>query len=295
VTLPGRSAVVTGGGRGIGAAVAERLAEAGAAVVVCARTESELESVAATIRARGGAAEVVVGDVADAADAAAMVAACATRFGGPDILVNAAGTYGPIGRSWEVDPAEWARALAVNLLGTLHTSRAAIPRMLAAGRGRIINFSGGGATAPLANLSAYGASKAAVVRLTETMAEELRGRGVTVNAIAPGAVDTRLQDEVLAAGERAGDLYARTQRLRRTGEGGVPSALAAALAVFLASDAAADLSGKLISAPHDGWQSWSPERIAELMERPWLTLRRLDEHTVRPLLEQLLAPRAAQA
>ena len=295
MTLAGRTAVVTGGGRGIGAAVAESLAEAGAAVVVCARTRSELEAVAARIRARGGVAEVAAGDVAEADSAAAMVDACATRFGGPHILVNAAGIYGPIGRTWEVDPSAWARAVAVNLLGTLHTSRAAIPRMVDAGRGRIINFSGGGATAPLPNLSAYGASKAAVVRLTETLAEELRGRGVTVNAIAPGAVDTRLQDEVLAAGERAGDLYARTVRLRRSGEGGVPAALAAALAVFLASDAAAGLSGKLVSAPHDGWQSWGAERIAELMERPWLTLRRLDEHTLRPLLEQLLAPRAGQA
>lgn len=295
MTLAGRAAVVTGGGRGIGAAVAESLAEAGAAVVVCARTRSELEAVAARIRARGGLAEVAAGDVADADSAAAMVDACATRFGGLDILVNAAGVYGPIGRTWEVDPAAWARAVAVNLLGTLHTSRAAIPRMMASGRGRIINFSGGGATAPLPNLSAYGASKAAVVRLTETLAEELRGRGVTVNAIAPGAVDTRLQDEVLAAGERAGELYARTVRLRRSGEGGVPAALAAALAVFLASDAAEGLSGKLVSAPHDGWQSWGGERIAELMERPWLTLRRLDEHTLRPLLEQLVAPRAGPA
>jgi 3-oxoacyl-[acyl-carrier protein] reductase len=205
--------------------------------------------------------------------------------------VNAAGVYGPIGRTWEVDPEAWWRAHEINVRGTLLACRAALPAMVAGGHGRIINFSGGGATSPLPRFSAYAASKAAVVRLTETLAEELRDQGITVNAIAPGAVDTRLQDEVIAAGDRAGELYGRMRRLREHGEGGVPAELPAALAVFLATDAAAGITGKLISAPHDGWQSWDAARVRELGESAWLTLRRLDPHTLRPLLASLEAVR----
>jgi 3-oxoacyl-[acyl-carrier protein] reductase len=283
VKLAGRVALVTGASRGIGRAVAQAFAEEGARVLLAARSRAELEAVATAVRAGGGEAEAIELDVADADAVARAVESCASRVRRLDVLVNAAGVYGPIGLTWECDPRAWARAVQVNLLGTLHTCRAAIPVMLEAGHGRIINFSGGGATAPLPRFSAYAATKAAVVRLTETLAEELRGRGVTVNAIAPGAVDTRLQDEVLAAGDRAGELYARIRRLRDSGEGGVPAALPAALAVFLASEETEGLTGKLISAPHDGWQSWDAQRIAELSASPWLTLRRLDAFTLKPL------------
>jgi hypothetical protein len=95
-------------------------------------------------------------------------------------------------------------------------------------------------------------------------------------------VDTRLQDAVLAAGERAGELLSRIRRMRETGDGGTPPELSAELAVFLAGGASGGLTGKLIAAAHDGWQSWDRKRIAELMALPWLTLRRLDAFTLRP-------------
>ena len=287
MSLEGRVALVTGAGRGIGRAVAEAMAAAGARVFLCARTEAELADAAARIRAAGGAAAFAPADVSNAADVDAALDACESAFGPADILVNAAGAYGPIGPTWEVDADAWWRAHEVNVRGTLLTCRAVLPTMIAAGTGRIINFSGGGATAPLPRFSAYASSKAAVVRLTETLAEEVRAYGITVNAIAPGAVDTRLQDEVLEAGARAGDLYERMRRLRQTGEGGVSAELPASLAVFLASAAAADLTGKLISAPHDGWKSWDAERMAELGGSAWLTIRRLDPYTIRPLLASL--------
>lgn len=290
--LENRAAVVVGAGRGIGRAVAESLARAGARVVLVSRTRHELEQVARAIEDLGGEAEACVADVSEIADAERAVECCVSRFGRLDTLVNVAGVYGPIGLAWKADPVEWKRAVDVNLFGTFLCCRAAIPRMLDAGGGRIINFSGGGATSPLPRFTAYAASKAAVVRLTETLAEELKDARITVNAIAPGAVDTRLQDEVLAAGDRAGELYERIRQLRSEGKGGVTAELAAALVVFLASDAAAGLSGKLISAPHDGWESWDDERIADLMRRPWLTLRRLDDFTLRPL--QPLEPTPAR-
>jgi len=157
-----------------------------------------------------------------------------------------------------------------------------LPHMILNRRGKIINFSGGGATAPLPCFSAYGVSKAGVVRLTEVLAEEVKEFNIQVNAVAPGAVDTRLQDQVLAAGDRAGAAGSRIRKLRETGEGGVPRELAAELVVFLASDDSDGLTGKLIAAQHDGWQSWDAARLAELMSAPWLTLRRIDLATLRP-------------
>jgi NAD(P)-dependent dehydrogenase (short-subunit alcohol dehydrogenase family) len=280
--LEGRVALVTGGGRGIGAGIARAFVAEGANVFLVARTGSELERLAAEL-----GAGYRVADVAEAGAVAGAVEACVSSLGPVDVLVNAAGIYGPIGVTWEVDVDEWARAMAVNVLGTLHSCRAVIPGMVERGRGRIINFSGGGATAPLPRFSAYAATKAAVVRLTETLAEELAPHGVMVNAVAPGAIDTSLQDAVLAAGERAGELHDRMRRLRETGEGATPMAAPVDLAVFLASDAAAGLSGKLVSAPHDDWRAWDPGRVSSLMAKPWLTLRRMDPYTIRPLIEDL--------
>jgi 3-oxoacyl-[acyl-carrier protein] reductase len=203
------------------------------------------------------------------------------------VLVNAAGIPGPIGPLWDADPEEWRRAVEVNLFGTFLCCRAVLPLMMERRRGKIVNFSGGGATSPLPRMGAYGASKAAVVRLTETLAEEVKPFNIAVNAIAPGLVDTRLQDPVLAAGTLAGDQFARVRRLRDTGEGGVPPELPAALALWLASDDAHGLTGKLISAPYDGWRRWDERRIVALKGSAWFTLRRLDHATLRPLIDKI--------
>ena len=285
--MKGRVAIVTGGGRGIGEAVALALAREGARVVVAARTGAELGQVVARIEQLGGAARAVPSDVSQPAQVERLTRAALDAYGQIDVLVNAAGVPGPIGPLWDTDVAAWKRAIDVNLLGTFLCCHAVVPHMITQRRGKVINLSGGGAASPLPRFSAYGASKAAVVRLTETLAEELREFNVQVNAIAPGLVDTRLQDEVLAAGERAGVQFARVRRLRETGEGGVPGELPATLAVWLASDRSDGLTGKLIAAPFDDWQTWGAARIAELASSAWLTLRRLDHPTVRPLLETM--------
>jgi 3-oxoacyl-[acyl-carrier protein] reductase len=151
-------------------------------------------------------------------------------------------------------------------------------------RGSIVNFSGGGAASPFPCFSSYAASKAAVVRFTETLAEEVKEYDIRVNAIAPGLVDTSMQSEVLEAGENAGtEYYLRIKRLREEGEGGVPRELAAALVVDLASDRFEGLTGKLVSAPHDDWRSWDRKRVQHLMTQSWFTLRRIDEFTLRSL------------
>lgn len=284
MTLKGKVAIVTGAGRGIGEAVAGAFAREGARSILVARTASEVVAAAAAVRASGAAASAVPADVSDPAAADRIVQAAIETYGRVDILVNAAGVYGPIGPVWEADPREWVRAIEVNLFGTMYLSRAAAPHMIRQREGKIVNFSGGGATAPLPYFSAYAVSKSAVVRFTETLAEEVRSFNIQVNAIAPGAVDTRLQDAVLAAGDRAGPLFERIRRLRERQEGGVPRDLPASLAVFLASPASNGLTGKLIAAPYDGWQTWDAAKIADVMTLPWFTLRRLDPATIRPFL-----------
>jgi len=281
--LAGRTALITGGGRGIGEAIGVAFATEGADLLLVSRTEAELSTVADRCRALGRRCFIGVGDVSIRADVGRLVDGALRDLGHLDILVNAAGVYGPIGPVTDVDLGEWARALSVNLLGTLYMCHDVIPSMQRQRSGSIINFSGGGATSPLSRFSAYGVSKAAVVRLTETVAEEVAGDNIRVNAIAPGAIDTKLQNDVLKAGARAGDLYQRITALRESGAGGTPVSVPAELAVFLASDASAGLTGRLISAPHDPWRDWDPAKIAALAGTPWYTLRRIDPFTIKPI------------
>ena len=285
--LADRVAVVTGGGRGIGAAVALAFAREGARLVLAARTAPELQRIADRVRSLGGTALVAPGDVSKPGDVARIFDAALKEFGRLDVLVNAAGVLGPIGSLWHVAADEWLRTIHVNLYGTFLCCRAALPRMIAQRRGKVINLSGGGATSPLPQFTAYGSSKAAVVRLTEVLAEEVSSFNVQVNAIAPGMVDTSIHDQVLAAGERAGAHLARVRAMREQGEGRVSPDLPARLAVFLASDQSGGLSGKLIAAAHDGWQAWTSSNIAALMAAPWFTLRRMDPVTLRSLTDKI--------
>lgn len=287
--LGGSVTLVAGAGRGIGRTVAVALAREGAHVGLMARTRTELEETAALVVAAGGSASVAPGDISSAGDVRRAVEATLSATGRLDTVVNAAGVYGPIGPTVDVDPAEWWRAAEINLLGTLLLCQAVIPAMRVQRSGRIVLFGGGGATAPLPNFSSYAASKAGVVRLAETLAEELAGDGITVNAIAPGLVDTSLQDDVLAAGERAGPLLAKIAEARRSGAGAVSPEVAAELVVFLASTASGRLTGKLIAAPYDPWRTWGG-RDAELNATPLYTLRRIDPHTVRPVIPLLDEP-----
>lgn len=273
--LDGRTVLITGGSRGIGEAVALAFARTGARLALVARSPADLERVAVAGRELGVQVLAVSADVARRADVERGVALALEVFDGIDVLVNAAGIYGPIGPLAECDMDCWAAAIGTNLMGTAYVLRAVLPGMIARRKGCVINFSGGGAVSPFPRFSAYSAAKAAVVRLTETVAEEVKEYGVRVNAIAPGAVNTRMLDEALAAGaQRVGkEFYAKAREQKS--KGGTSPERAAELAVFLASPEAAGITGRLISAVWDDWKSLAG-RGAELAGSAMYTLRRID-------------------
>jgi len=250
-TLKGRIALVTGGGRGIGRTLALGLARAGADVAVLSRTTSEVLAVEAEIRGLGRRALAITADVAVERETERAVAACVERLGAPDILVNAAAIQGPIGRFDEVPWEAWRQTIQVDLLGAIAMTRAVLPHMVRGRRGKIINLSGGGAAGPRPRFTAYATAKAALVRFTETLAEELRDTGIQVNAIAPGATRTRMTEEVLEAGERAG-ARARAEAESVRNGGSMDPERQMALAAFLAGDDSRHVSGRLIHV-NDPW------------------------------------------
>ena len=254
--LKGINALITGGSQGLGQEIATHFLREGANVVLCARTEKDLFA-ARDVLARKFPSQKVLAktcDVSSEPHVNGLVAFALRELGSLQALVLNAGIYGPMGAVESVSLDEWRRAMDVNLYGVLLPCRALIPHFKKAGRGKIIVLSGGGATSPMPNISAYAASKAAVVRLMETVAEELRPYQVDVNAIAPGALATRLVDEVLAAGpDKVGPaFYEKNQQWKATGA--TPLSLGASTAVYLASAQSDGITGKLISVQWDPWE-----------------------------------------
>jgi len=275
--LKNLNALITGGSQGLGKTIADHFLRDGANIVFCARSEKDLSATRDELTKKFPAQKVFskTCDVANESQVNELVAFAFRELGSLDALVLNAGIYGPMGPTESVSLDEWRRALDINLFGVLLPSRAVIPHFKTSfgssrgdeaqiknqsepshsgGHKKIIVLSGGGATNPLPNISAYAASKAAVVRLMETLAEELKSFHVDVNAIAPGALATRLVDEVLAAGaEKVGVAFFEKNKNWKE-KGAVPPELGASLAVYLASAESDGITGKLISAQWDPWE-----------------------------------------
>lgn len=186
--LSGQVAIITGGGRGIGRAIAHRFAQEGAAIVLAARTQSQIESVAAELKAAGQKAAAVPADVSRQVACEAVVQAALKQFGRIDILVNDAGILGPVKSVEEISPKEWDEVIAVNLRGPFLLTRLVLPGMYQRGSGAIINISSVAAKAAFQWNGPYAASKAGLVGFTRTVAAEAARKGVRVNAICPGPV-----------------------------------------------------------------------------------------------------------
>jgi NAD(P)-dependent dehydrogenase (short-subunit alcohol dehydrogenase family) len=243
--LDGRVALITGGSRGIGRAIALALAEAGASVSLAARTEDDLNEVAAEVRERGVRAHTVVADVGVDGIAQQLVESTQDELGPLDILVNAAGICPVYERSERLAIADWDGVLKVNLRAAFLLSQAVGVGMLARRRGAIVNVASVGGLVGLTRLAAYCASKAALVSLTRVLAVEWADRGVRVNAVAPGFVKTAMTADILAHPVLGADILAATPLGRIADAGEVAAAV-----VYLASDGASYVTGHTL--PVDG-------------------------------------------
>lgn len=275
--LAERSAIITGANQGLGREIARHYILAGANVLLCARNEGLLAEARAELAALAAPGQQVLAQPADvslAGEGEALVKTALEAFGAVEILVNNAGVQGVKGGVEVADWAEWIRTIEINLFGSVLLCRAVLPHFRARGYGKIVQLSGGGATNPMPYLSAYAVSKAGIVRFVETLAEEVRGTGIDVNALAPGALNTRMLEEVLEAGPEKVGQAAYERALKQKAAGGAPAARAAELAVFLGGAASDGITGKLVSALWDNWERW-PEHGGELAGSDVYTLRRI--------------------
>jgi 3-oxoacyl-[acyl-carrier protein] reductase len=248
VSLQGKVALITGGSRGIGAAVAQTLATAGAAVAVCARNGEAAAATASAIAAQGGQALGVTADVSRAEDAERLVKACLERFGRLDILVNNAGITRD-GLVLRMKDGDWSDVLAVNLNGAFYCARAALRVILKQKQsGRIINIGSVVGSMGNAGQANYVTSKAGLIGLTKALAREVAARGVTVNLVAPGFIET---DMTANLPDAVKETYRGQIPLGRFGT----AADVAAAVAFLASDGAAYITGQVIHVNGGMWSS----------------------------------------
>jgi len=246
--LDGQLAVISGAGRGIGRAAAEKLARAGARVVLAARSQESVHEAAEAIRAQGARAVPFVVDVSQWEDVRRMAESVHRDFGTPHVVVGNAGVIEPVGPAWTVDPKDWAYNLAVNVTGAFHLVRAFGPSMVKAGRGVFIFTSSGAAKHPVAGWSAYCAAKAGLDLFAETLAEEFRAvaLGIRVHVLYPGVVDTVMQQKIR---ETPQERFPRVEDFRAYHAQGIlrPVHEPAALIWWLATPFAADYHGRVAS------------------------------------------------
>jgi 3-oxoacyl-[acyl-carrier protein] reductase len=274
--LEGRGIIITGANRGLGKEIARACVSEGAHVLLCARDGALLEQTRKELtRFAVGGQRILeqAADVSKPEEVSRVISRAENELPRINGLVNNAAVLGPTDLVEKTEWGDWVRTIEINLLGTVLLCRGVLPAFRRQGYGKIVNLSGGGATAPRPRFSAYAASKAAVVRFTETLAEETIGTGIDVNAVAPGALNTRLLDEVVAAGpEKAGGEYERA--IKQKQDGGESLERAAELCVFLLSSASDRISGKLVSAVWDPWPTLADRRL-ELNQTDIYTLRRI--------------------
>jgi 3-oxoacyl-[acyl-carrier protein] reductase len=248
--LKGQVAIVTGGGRGFGQATARKLASQGAAVTVTSRTQSQLDETKASIEAAGGRALAMVADVTSQADWERVVAETESKLGPVTLLVANAALSDPAGPVYDIDPDVWQKTLDTNVMGAVRGGRAVLPGMVERRAGRMIIVSSGAALAATPYTSPYRVSKAALLRLAEIMALEVKDFGVSVFAIHPGVIDSTILDSAVRT-EAGRKWTPHLVAMIESGRGLTGTDQCADCCAFLASGAADGLTGRYISATED--------------------------------------------
>jgi NAD(P)-dependent dehydrogenase (short-subunit alcohol dehydrogenase family) len=275
--LENRNAIITGASRGLGLAIAKAYVKAGASVLLCARDADAIEKARQEVIPLARIHQKVVVEAADIShqiDAQRLIKKAFDVFPQVHILINNAGIYGPMGLIEETDWEAWRKVIETNLFSAVLLCREVLPHFKQHRYGKIVQLSGGGATFPLPRFTGYAISKAALVRFTETLAEEVRADQIDVNAIAPGPLNTQMLGEVIAAGPEKVGLQIYHQALKQKVEGGAPLEKGADLAVFLGSAESDGISGKLISAMWDDWATF-PKHVKDIIGTDIFTLRRI--------------------
>ncbi len=273
--LAGHNCLITGASRGLGAEIAVTFWEAGANLILLARSGIGLRKLISTLPRRPSQSVALLeADLNDPTSPDRVAAEVFATFAKLDVLVNNAAIQGPIGPAWENDWAAWQTVFQINLFAPVALCRKCVPEMARRKRGKIINVSGGGATGPRARFSAYATSKAALVRFSETLAEETRVIGIDVNCVAPGPMNTDILGAVIdagpgLAGQHEYDLAGETRQ-----SGGASPRRAAELCLVLASATSDGITGRLISAVWDRWDKLQ-EHKSELERTDVYTLRRI--------------------
>ena len=275
--LANKVAIITGASEGLGFEIAKKFILEGANITICSRNKKNLklaEESLIKILYSNQRILAVPADVSKQSDVKKIINMTIKKFGKCNILVNNAGIYGPKGKIENINWKDWKKTIEINLFGSILMCKNLIKYFKKKNYGKIIQLSGGGATNPLPNLSAYAASKAAIVRFMETLALEVRDFNIDINSIAPGALNTKMLDEVIKSGPNkvGSDFYKRALKQKKTG--GTSLNYGTDLAVFLASSESDGISGRLISAVWDNWKKW-PKHINKLSNSDVYTLRRI--------------------
>lgn len=266
--LKNKIAIITGGVGGIGKVIVKSFLKEGAKVVVADINNFELKNI------REKNVITIKTDISNIEQVKNLIKKTVSAYKTIDILVNVAGVQQPIGALTEVNENDWIKNINTNLIGTMLCCKYVLPVMISKKKGKIINFSGGGATFPRINFSAYASAKAAIVRFTETIAKEVKEFGIDINAISPRSVYTKMLEEIIQAGDKAGK-HDLESVIKIKKEGGDPPELTAELSVFLASNDSDGITGKLISAVWDDWKNFK-KNISKITNSSLFTLRRVD-------------------
>ncbi|MCS7054210.1 MAG: SDR family oxidoreductase [Ignavibacterium sp.] len=269
--LENKVCLITGATGGIGTLISKRFSNEGAIIGLIGRNQSlltELQKKLSNVNCF-----TIKSDLSDNSSILKAVEKVENKFGKIDVLVNCAAIQAPIGKFIDLELSNWFNNIYINLFGTVSFTYYCLKLMIRNKKGKIINFSGGGATFARKFFTAYAVSKTAIVRFTETLATEIKEFNIDVNAIAPGVINTKMLDEILQKGEILGDEYKNTKIKKEVG-GDDPN-LVADLVCFLASEDSNGITGKLISAQ---WDPWQDEEFRQLLknDEDFAVLRRID-------------------